>query len=151
MNYFLRTCFVLALLTLVLASCRNVQKPVFENVENFKVEKFEMASSSISANIRFSNPNRFGLQLKKIDCEVYVDSARLGHFTNTSEVSIPASGSFFIPVLGDVQTGKLMEYARKTLLNEPSIVHIQGEVRVGRSGIFKTVPVSYTDTIILKL
>ena len=138
-------------LSILLISCKDVQRPVFEDVENLKVGKFEMATTSITANVRFKNPNRFGLHLKKIDCDLFVDSARLGHFVNTEEVQIPANGSFHIPVKGEVQTSRMMEYARKTLFNEPSIVLIKGMVRVGRSGVYKNVPVAYTDTIVLKL
>ncbi|HEX6194003.1 MAG TPA: LEA type 2 family protein [Chitinophagaceae bacterium] len=138
-------------LSLFLISCRDVQRPVFEDVENLKVGKFELATTTITANVRFNNPNKFGLHLLKIDCDLFVDSARLGHFINTEEVNIPARSTFRIPVQGEVQTSRMMEYARKTLFNEPSIVHVKGTVRVGRSGIYKNVPVSYTDTIVLKL
>ena len=138
-------------LTLLLFSCKDVQRPVFEDVENLKVGKFEMSHTSITANVRFKNPNRFGLHLKKVECDLFVDSTLLGHFINTEEVHIPGNNIFHIPVRGDVQTSRMMEYARKTFLNEPSIVHVKGTVRVGRSGVYRNVPVAYTDTIVLKL
>ena len=138
-------------LSILLFSCKDVQRPVFEDVENLKVGRFELATTSITANVRFKNPNRFGLHLKTIDCDLFVDSARLGHFVNTEEVDIPANGTFYIPVKGDVQTSRMMDYARKTLFNEPSVVHIKGTVRVGRSGVYRNIPIAYTDTIVLKL
>ena len=144
-------CLACTSLSLLLFSCKDVQRPVFEDVENLKVGKFEMATTSITANVRFKNPNRFGLHLKKVDCELFVDSSLLGHFVNTGEVEIPAKDIFRIPVRGDVQTSRMLEYARKTLFNEPSIVHVKGTVRVGRSGVYRNIPVSYTDTIVLKL
>ena len=151
MSFYRLLCLTSLSLCLLLISCKDVQRPVFEDVENLKVGRFELATTSITANVRFKNPNRFGLHLKKIDCDLFVDSARLGHFVNTEEVQIPANGTFHIPVKGDVQTSRMMEYARKTLFNEPSIVLIKGVVRVGRSGVYRNVPVAYTDTIVLKL
>ena len=151
MSFYRLLCLTSLSLCLLLISCKDVQRPVFEDVENLKVGRFELATTSITANVRFKNPNRFGLHLKKIDCDLFVDSARLGHFVNTEEVQIPANGTFHIPVKGDVQTSRMMEYARKTLFNEPSIVLIKGVVRVGRSGVYRNVPVAYTDTILLKL
>ena len=151
MSFYRLLCLTSLSLCLLLISCKDVQRPVFEDVENLKVGRFELATTSITANVRFKNPNRFGLHLKKIDCDLFVDSARLGHFVNTEEVQIPANGTFHIPVKGDVQTSRMMEYARKTIFNEPSIVLIKGVVRVGRSGVYRNVPVAYTDTIVLKL
>ena len=151
MRFYSRFRLICLSLSILLFSCKDVQRPVFEDVENLKVGRFELATTSITANVRFKNPNRFGLHLKKIDCDLFVDSSRLGHFVNTEEVQIPANGTFHIPVKGDVQTSRMMEYARKTLFNEPSIVHIKGVVRVGRSGVYRNVPVAYTDTIVLKL
>ena len=151
MSFYRLLCLTSLSLCILLISCKDVQRPVFEDVENLKVGRFELATTSITANVRFKNPNRFGLHLKKIDCDLFVDSARLGHFVNTEEVQIPANGTFHIPVKGDVQTSRMMEYARKTIFNEPSIVLIKGVVRVGRSGVYRNVPVAYTDTIVLKL
>ena len=151
MRFYSRFRLICLSLSILLFSCKDVQRPVFEDVENLKVGRFELATTSITANVRFKNPNRFGLHLKKIDCDLFVDSSRLGHFVNTEEVQIPANGIFHIPVKGDVQTSRMLEYARKTLFNEPSIVHIKGVVRVGRSGVYRNVPVAYTDTIVLKL
>lgn len=138
------------LLALIMSSCSDVKEPVFQDVENLKLGTLGLDKATLSANIRFDNPNRFGLQLKQIDCEVYVDSTYLGHFANTSSVNIPARQAFLLPVQGEVQTIKLMEYSRKALMQEPSAVRVEGKARVGRSGLYKTIPFIYRDTILLK-
>jgi LEA14-like dessication related protein len=140
--FLLITCFT---------SCKDVKDPVFQDVENIKVGKLSLGTATVSADIRFDNPNRFGLELKTIDCELYVDSAYLGRFTNTSSVTIPAKQEFRLPVKGEVEMIKLIEYSRRAILQEPSAIRVEGKARVGRSGLYRTVPFTYRDTILLKL
>ena len=142
---------ILTMLIILLPSCKDVKDPVFQDVENVRVGKLSLGTATVSADIRFDNPNRFGLELKTIDCELYVDSAYLGRFTNTSSVSIPAKQVFRLPVQGEVEMVKLIEYSRRAILKEPSAIRVEGKARVGRSGLFRTIPFTYRDTILIKL
>ena len=141
---------VAALTLLLFAACKDVKEPIFEDVDNLKMGKADLSTTSLSADVRFINPNRFGMHLKKLDCSVYVDTTYMGQFTNSSEVHIPARDTFHLPITGEVQTLKLLQYSRKVFLKEPSLIRVEGNVRVGRSGLYKTIPVSFTDTILLK-
>jgi len=136
---------------LFLSSCRDVKEPTFREVENLRIGKADLSSTSVTADIRFDNPNRFALQLRSIDCDVYVDSTFLGHFTNTEEVHIPSQQEFLLPVKGDVSTSQLISYSGRALLQIPSPIRVEGKARIGRSGFYKTIPFNYRDTIILKL
>ena len=131
-------------------SCKNVKEPIFENVENLKMGKFDFSSTTLSADIRFTNPNRFGLLLKTIECDVFVDSIYLGKFSNSEEVRIMAQNSFLLPVKAEVKTITLLDYSRKAVFQRPSFVHAKGSARVGRAGVFRTIPVSWSDTVLIK-
>lgn len=139
------------LLTFLLVSCADMIDPDFEDVENFKLGKVQVDRTTISADIRLRNPNRFGLHLKTISCEVYMDSTHLGHFQNSADLKIPRQASFSLPVKGEVQTLKLMDYSKKALFGEPAYIRVYGQARVGRFGIYRTVPFEYKDTIKIKL
>lgn len=141
---------LILLLTILLTSCNNVKEPVFEEVEDFKVGKMTFEEATISANLRFNNPNSFGLKLKRIDCDLYVDSSFLGHFSNSEEIKIPASGSFILPVSGQAKTFTLLEQSGKAFSGKEAFLKVKGIARVGRAGIFKTFPVNYSDTLDLK-
>lgn len=138
------------LLSILLTSCSNLKEPVFEEVETFKVGKVTFDEAALSANLRFNNPNSFGLKLKKIDCDLYVDSSFLGHFSNSEEIKIPASGSFILPVIGQAKTFTLLEQSGKALSGKESFIRVKGTARVGRAGIFRSIPLDYSDTLDLK-
>ena len=140
-----------ALLAFFLVSCSDMVDPEFEDVENFKLGKVNLDRTTVSADIRLRNPNRFGLHLKNISCDVYMDSAHLGYFENSADIKIPREASFGLPVNGEIQTLKLMDYSKKALFGEPAYIRVNGQARVGRFGIYRTVPFEYRDTIKIKL
>jgi LEA14-like dessication related protein len=137
-------------LGILLSSCSDVKEPLFEEVENFKVGKVTFDEASLSANLRFNNPNSFGLKLKRIDCDLYVDSSFLGHFSNSEEVKIPALGTFILPVNGQAKTFALLEQSGKALSGKESFIRVVGTARVGRAGIFRNIPLDYSDSLDLK-
>jgi len=138
------------LLLILLSSCSDVKEPVFEEVENFKVGKMTFEEAALSANLRFTNPNSFGLKVKKIDCDLYVNSSLLGRFSNSEEVKIPASGSFILPVNGKAKTFVLLEQSGKALSGKGAFIRVKGTARVGRAGIFRSILLDYSDTLDLK-
>jgi LEA14-like dessication related protein len=145
-----KTLVLTLLLTVLLTACNNVKEPVFEELQDFKVGKMTFEEATLSANLRFSNPNSFGLKLKRIDCDLYVDSSFLGHFSNSEEIKIPASGSFILPVSGQAKTLALLEQSGKAFSGKEAFIRVRGIARVGRSGIFKNFPVDYSDKLDLK-
>ena len=144
---------VLPLLALLLfaSSCKNVLEPEFLEVKKLQVDKMTFEEATISADLLFKNPNSFGFRLKKMDCEVYLDSTLLGHFSNSSRVNIPSSGEFILPVNGLAKTVVLMGQQLKIMTGKESILTVKGMARVGRSGIFKTVPFNFSDTVLLPM
>lgn len=139
------------LLLLVFAgSCKDSKDPVFENVENIKLGKLGLTDTELSADLRFTNTNGFGFRVKSVDCDLYVDSAYLGHFSNSDPVRIPARKSFVLPMSGQVKSLVLMQQTQKAMKGKESIIQVTGSARVGRIGIYKTIPVSYKDTVLLK-
>ncbi len=138
------------LLMILVSSCSDVKDPVFEDVENFKLGKMNVSETTLAADLRFNNTNSFGFRLKKIDCKLYVDSSYLGHFTNAEPVRIPAKGNFILPLTGTAQTMTLMQQSGKAFSGKPSLVRAEGTARVGKSGFYKTIPVSFSDTLLLK-
>lgn len=132
------------------SSCKDSKDPVFENVENIKLGKLGLTDTELSADIRFTNTNGFGFRVKSIDCDLYVDSTYLGHFSNSDPVRILARESFVLPMNGQVKSLVLMQQTQKAMKGKESIIQVTGSARVGRMGIYKTIPVKYNDTLLLK-
>jgi LEA14-like dessication related protein len=143
--------FLFCLLVLIFASsCKDSRDPVFETVENIKLGKLGLTDTELSADIRFTNTNGFGFRVKSIDCDLYVDSTYLGHFISSDAVRIAARKSFVLPMSGQVKSLVLMQQTQKAMKGKESIIEVTGSARVGRIGIYKTIPVSYKDTVLLK-
>jgi LEA14-like dessication related protein len=138
--------FLVALFT---CSCKNAKDPIFEKVEHFKLGKLGLIDTDLAADLRFTNLNGFGLRLKSIECDLYVDSSYLGHFVNADAIHIPARRSFVLPMNGQVKSLVLMEQTRKAFAGKQSVIQVTGKARVGRAGFYKTIPVMYLDTLLL--
>lgn len=141
----------MAVTTLTLVSCKDAIKPTFESVENFKPGQFGLAEMELSADIRFKNENTFGLKLKTIECDLYIDSVFAGHFNSIKPVKVRAKESFLLPVTGRASTLVIAENTKKAIEGKPAIVRVVGQARVGRFIFGRTVPFDYRDTIVLKL
>lgn len=139
-------------LMLLASSCKEVIDPLFEDIQDLKIGKLEQGIQkvSVSAGIRFHNPNRFGMHLKEVDCDLYADNNLLGHFTNLEAVKISPQSQFTIPVKGEIGTPILLQYSGRVLLREPTPIRVAGKIKVGRAGFYKTVPLDHLDTIVLK-
>lgn len=145
----MRTVLPALLAILFLASCKDAKRPVFENVENLKVGTPGLSETPFSAGLRFSNPNSFGARLKSMSCSVYIDSTYLGKFTNVEPVRLQPNKPFVLPLTGQVVTLVMMQQSMKAMSGKESIVLVEGKARVGRAGFYKTIPFSYSDTLVL--
>src|SRR5262245_26484405 len=130
------------LVLLFTSSCKDSKDPVFENVENIKLGKLGLTETELSADVRFTNTNGFGFRVKSVDCDLYVDSAYLGHFSNSGAVRIPPRQTFVLPMSGLVKSLVLVQQTQKAMKGKESIIEVKGSARVGRMGIYKTIPVS---------
>ncbi len=147
----LKTAFLIGFLGLVAGSCKNVKDPVFEEMENMKLGKLGLDETVVSADLRFNNPNSFGLRLRKINCDLYIDSSYVGRFSNSEEVRVPARSRFILPVSGQARTMELLKYSGIAALSgKAAAVRVTGTARVSKAGIVKTIPVDYSDSILLK-
>lgn len=145
----MRIAFSALLLIIFLASCKDPKRPVFEDVENFKVGTPGPSETPLTAGLRFNNPNSFGARLKTMSCSVYVDSAYLGKFTNAEPVRLHPKKPFVLPLTGQVMTLAMMQQSMKAMSGKESIVVVEGKARVGRAGFYKTIAFKYSDTLIL--
>ncbi len=146
-----KTACFLSFLILVTCSCRNLKDPVFEEMESMKLGKVGIGETTVSADLRFNNPNSFGLRLRQINCDLYIDSSYVGRFSNSEEVRVPARAQFILPVSGQARTMELLKYSGIAALSgKAAAVRIKGTARVSKAGIIKTIPVDYSDSILLK-
>lgn len=91
----------------------------------------------------YYNPNNFGVDLRKVDCDIYVDNHYLGKFQLDTLMHINRKAEFTLPsrILVDMQG--IFKNALTFLFNREVLLNVKGTTRVGKAGFFKTIPFNY--------
>src|SRR6185369_10839683 len=87
----------LGLLIVFLASCSKPKGFDYRDVKNIKIENMGFDKTVLAMELVYYNPNGFGVDLKKVDCDVYVDNSYLGKFQLDTLMHIPRMSEFSLP------------------------------------------------------
>lgn len=113
-------------------------------MQNLKVDSIGLVSSKLSLELIYFNPNNFGVDLKNVQCDVYINHNYLGKYILDTTMHIAKHSEFTIPSSMTVDMKNLYKNALTTLLSKQVLVELNGSTRVGKSGIFITVPFKYS-------
>jgi LEA14-like dessication related protein len=102
-----------------------------------------MSESVISADLRYYNPNNFRLKLKEGELDVSVNDTYMGHSKLDTLLEIPRLDTFSIPVKLKVDVKTLLSKAASVLLTNEMVVKLDGNAKLGKSGIYFNVPIHY--------
>jgi LEA14-like dessication related protein len=91
----------------------------------------------------FFNPNAYGVNLKNLNSDLYIDSTYLGKFVLDTLMHIPRSSEFTIPASMQVDMKGLLKNSISILFNNEVTIAAKGTTRVGKGGIFVTIPFNY--------
>lgn len=131
------------ILTLLLTSCSTPKELEYRTYQNFKVEKLGLGSSTIRMDLVYYNPNKFGLQLKRTDLEIYLDDVFLGRTSQELQISIPRESEFALPIKIDVDMKNLLKNALKASFSNNVDIKVKGTVKVGKANVYMSFPVNY--------
>ncbi|MES2004874.1 MAG: LEA type 2 family protein [Bacteroidota bacterium] len=139
----MKQALLFALILLIMASCTKPQGFDYRDIKNVKIESVGYDKTALSMDLVYYNPNGFGVDLKKVDCDVYVDNNYLGKFQLDTLMHIPRRAEFNLPsrILVDMKT--LLKNSLTMLFNKEVLINVKGTTRVGKAGFFTTVPFSY--------
>ena len=122
-------------------------KPVsfeYRDLRNFKVDSIGLVSSSLSMDLVYFNPNNFGVDLKNVNCDVYINQNYLGKYLLDTTMHIAKRSEFSIPSHIEVDMKNVFKNTFATLFSNDVLVEVKGTTRVGKAGIYVTVPVQYS-------
>ena len=134
---------IIAFIAVAVFACSKPKDIKYLDVENFKVEELGMGESVISADLKFLNPNNFRLKLKDGDLDVSLNNTFLGHSKLDTLLEIPKNDTFFIPVKMKVDMKTFLSKALSVLLTNEVDVKLDGNAKLGKSGIYFNVPIHY--------
>ncbi len=132
-----------SLLALAFISCSKPQGFEYRDLKNFKVNNVGFDKSNISMELVYFNPNNFGVDLKKVDCDLYLDNNFVGKFMLDTIMHISRNSEFSLPATMDVDMRNILKNSVNVLFSREILVGAKGSTRVGKGGIFVTVPFNY--------
>lgn len=149
MRYFWYT----ALLPLFLFSCKpkDLQYLSFDRLE---VVKIGYPDTRLKFDVWCVNPNPYALKLESLEAEVHLDEKYLGKASLEKSIEVPRKDTFHIPVLLDIKTGAALNQALKLASSLPdsaaTLISLNGNARLNKSGIFLNYPIKYRERKTLK-
>lgn len=134
------------LLALVLAmgiACQKPQAFDYRNVKNVKIDKLGFEKSTLSMELVYYNPNGFGVDLRKVEADIYIDNHYLGKYQLDTLMHIQRKAEFVLPSRIQVDMRGIFKNALSMLFNREILLHVKGTTRIGKAGFFKTIPFDY--------
>lgn len=137
------TLLIFFLLTNLLISCSVPKELEYRDFKNLTIEKIGFSSSAIKMDLIYYNPNNFGLELNRMDLDIFVNNNYLGETSQDYQISIPRREEFSIPIKIDVDMKNLLKNGFTTFLNNEVTIKITGTIKIGKLNVFKSFPVNY--------
>jgi len=128
---------------LFISACRQPKDLVYQNVQNFKLQKIGLAQTAMTMDIRLYNPNNYSLKLKNADVDVFINNNRLGKMTVNGSYTITKLDTFSLPVMLDVDLKNGLPNVLQLVFNSDVDVKLSGTIKAGRHGVLLTVPINY--------
>lgn len=138
-----KTLLLLLLVVIISVSCKKPQAFIYRDLRNFKIDNWGVSKSRVSMSFVFFNPNNYGVNLKKVDCDLYVDSSYVGKFLLDTTMHIPKSAEFALPASFDVEMKNILKNTVNVLIGNEVLVSARGTTRVGKGGVYITIPFQY--------
>ena len=132
-----------ALLCILFISCAAPKAFEYREVRNVKMNQFGFEKTSLAMELVYFNPNNFGLDLRTVDADVYVDNHYLGKFNLDTMMHIPKKAEFILPSKIAIDLKGFFKNALNLVVSNEVLVTVKGTTRVGKAGIFKTLPFTY--------
>jgi LEA14-like dessication related protein len=131
------------IIPLLLPSCRIVKEPEFKRMQNLNLSQIGLSESTLTAELVYFNPNKFGYKIRGFEAEIEVNNRKLGRSISTREINVDKMASFRIPVELKINMKNLPLNSWNLLTKDSVTFSANGFVMVGVKGIFKQIPVHY--------
>lgn len=127
----------------VMTSCKKPQGFEYRDLRNFRVSGLGVDKSTVSMDLVYFNPNKYGVDLKHVDCDVYLNNTYVGKFILDTMMSIPREAEFTLPASMEVDMRNVYKNVLSTLFSSEVLIGAKGHTKIGKAGIFVNVPFSY--------
>jgi LEA14-like dessication related protein len=131
------------LLSLILWGCKKPQEFEYRGFKNFKIQKFGFDKTNLSMDLVYFNPNNFGVDLKKINCDIFIDNNYLGKFALDTTLHIEKKSEFALPAVINVDMKNFYKNTLNVLFSKEVTIKATGTTKVGKAGFYINFPIAY--------
>ena len=135
--------FAILSISILLVSCSKPKSFEYRGVKNIRVQQIGFDKSKLSMDLVYFNPNSFGVRLKKVDCDIFVDNNFLGKYTLDTSLYIDKKSEFVLPSYMNVDMKNVYKNIFQVLFSKEVTVKLKGTTKVGKSGVYLTVPINF--------
>lgn len=132
------------LLAVTMYSCHKPMGFEYRGINNVKLENASLDKATVMLNMVYYNPNSFGVNLKHVECDVYVDSGFIGRYTLDTMMHIDGKAEFTMPARMNVDVRTLFKGGMSALFGNKVNIMLKGNTRVGKGGLFISVPIDFS-------
>lgn len=141
---YLSILIAVATFSFTITACKKPQSFEYRDVRNFQIDSLGLGYSTIKMDLVYFNPNNFGVDLKQVDCDVFVNNNYLGKYLLDTTMHIAKRSEFVLPGRIQVDMKNIFKNSLVALFNKEVLIHVKGNTRAGKSGIFFNVPFDYS-------
>ena len=127
-------------------SCSKPIQPTYLGYQNLRLGKVGTKSNVLMSDIKFYNPNKYALNVKEAEMDVYFNDRLLGHTSMSNTVSLPPLDTTLVPFTIAASMTDILANTAQIYLNPNVRVKVQGNAKAGRGGIFVNIPINYSGT-----
>lgn len=131
------------LICLALFSCKKPQGFDYRDVKNIKVEKLGFNQTTLRMDLVYFNPNNFGVTLKNVDCDIFINSNFLGHYKLDTVMRIEKKSEFSLPSKLNIDMKNVYKNTLNVLFSKEIELNVKGSSRVSKFGVNVNVPFDY--------
>ena len=114
--------------------------------KSFKVEKLGIKENVFNAQLECYNPNNFGVIVKKIDCDIFINDKKLTHYLLDTNIEVPAASNFMLPAKVEIALSSILTYSVDIMFNKPFKIVVIGNATVSKGIFTKEIAINYTTT-----
>lgn len=136
--------YVVTIITsvLIFASCSKPKSFDYREVRNFKVDKLGFDKTALTMDLVYFNPNNFGVTLKNVNCDIFINSNYLGHYSLDTSLFIDKRSEFVLPSRVAVDMKNVYKNALNVVFNKEVEINVKGSARI-KKVINLTIPFDY--------
>lgn len=129
---------------LIFSSCKKIKSFEYRDIRNVEIKSLGFNQSALSLDLIYYNPNEFGVDLRKLNCDIYVDEHYLGKYTLDTLLHINRRSEFALPSRMAIEMKGVFKNLYAVIFNKEIQLNVKGTARVGKAGLFINMPINYS-------